>query len=238
MTKLTKSAKEVRGRKNLAVRVKTAKFRSKSSTQWLQRQLNDPYVAEAQRLGYRSRAAFKLIQLDEKFHFLGKGKRIVDLGCAPGGWTQVAVMRNKGAGKVVGIDILETQPIAGATLIQQDFSEPEAAEKLKILLDGKADIVMSDMAANTIGHQQTDHLRTIALVEIAYEFAKEVLDEGGIFITKVFKGGMENTLLADIKKNFAKVVHAKPDASRQGSPEEYLVAIGFRGNSNNNSEAK
>ena len=238
MTKLTKSAKEVRGRKNLAVRVKTAKFRSKSSTQWLQRQLNDPYVAEAQRLGYRSRAAFKLIQLDEKFHFLGKGKRIVDLGCAPGGWTQVAVMRNKGAGKVVGIDILETQPIAGATLIQQDFSEPEAAEKLKILLDGKADIVMSDMAANTIGHQQTDHLRTIALVEIAYEFAKEVLDEGGIFITKVFKGGMENALLADIKKNFAKVVHAKPDASRQGSPEEYLVAIGFRGNSCNNSEAK
>ena len=238
MTKLTKSAKEVRGRKNLAVRVKTAKFRSKSSTQWLQRQLNDPYVAEAQRLGYRSRAAFKLIQLDEKFHFLGKGKRIVDLGCAPGGWKQVAVMRNKGAGKVVGIDILETQPIVGATLIQQDFSEPEAAEKLKILLDGKADIVMSDMAANTIGHQQTDHLRTIALVEIAYEFAKEVLDEGGIFITKVFKGGMENTLLADIKKNFAKVVHAKPDASRQGSPEEYLVAIGFRGNSCNNSEAK
>lgn len=238
MTKLTKSAKEVRGRKNLAVRVKTAKFRSKSSTQWLQRQLNDPYVAEAQRLGYRSRAAFKLIQLDEKFHFLGKGKRIVDLGCAPGGWTQVAVMRNKGAGKVVGIDILETQPIVGATLIQQDFSEPEAAEKLKILLDGKADIVMSDMAANTIGHQQTDHLRTIALVEIAYEFAKEVLDEGGIFITKVFKGGMENALLADIKKNFAKVVHAKPDASRQGSPEEYLVAIGFRGNSCNNSEAK
>lgn len=238
MTKLTKSAKEVRGRKNLAVRVKTAKFRSKSSTQWLQRQLNDPYVVEAQRLGYRSRAAFKLIQLDEKFHFLGKGKRIVDLGCAPGGWTQVAVMRNKGAGKVVGIDILETQPIVGATLIQQDFSEPEAAEKLKILLDGKADIVMSDMAANTIGHQQTDHLRTIALVEIAYEFAKEVLDEGGIFITKVFKGGMENTLLADIKKNFAKVVHAKPDASRQGSPEEYLVAIGFRGNSCNNSEAK
>lgn len=238
MTKLTKSAKEVRGRKNLAVRVKTAKFRSKSSTQWLQRQLNDPYVAEAQRLGYRSRAAFKLIQLDEKFHFLGKGKRIVDLGCAPGGWTQVAVMRNKGAGKVVGIDILETQPIVGATLIQQDFSEPEAAEKLKILLDGKADIVMSDMATNTIGHQQTDHLRTIALVEIAYEFAKEVLDKGGIFITKVFKGGMENTLLADIKKNFAKVVHAKPDASRQGSPEEYLVAIGFRGNSCNNSEAK
>ncbi len=229
MVKLTKSAKEVRGRKTLTVRVKTARSRSKSSAKWLARQLNDPYVAEAQRLGYRSRAAFKLIQLDEKFHFLGKGKRIVDLGCAPGGWTQVAVMRNKGAGKVVGIDILETKPIEGATLIQQDFSQPEAAEKLKSLLNGKADIVMSDMAANTTGHQQTDHLRTIALVEIAYEFAKEVLEQGGIFITKVFKGGMENTLLADVKKNFAKVVHAKPDASRAGSPEEYLVAIGFRG---------
>ena len=238
MTRLTKSAKEVRGRKSLAVRVKTAKFRSKSSTKWLQRQLNDPYVAETQRVGYRSRAAFKLIQLDERFHFLGKGKRIVDLGCAPGGWTQVAVMRNKGAGKVVGIDILETQPIAGATLIQQDFTEPDAADKLKTLLDGKADIVMSDMAANTIGHQQTDHLRTIALVEIAYEFAKEVLDDGGIFIAKVFKGGMENSLLNDIKKNFVKVVHAKPDASREGSPEEYLVAMGFRGNSVETSNAE
>ena len=136
-------------------------------------------------------------------------------------------MRNKGAGKVVGIDILETQPIEGAILIQQDFTEPEAAERLKALLDGEVDIVMSDMAANTTGHQQTDHLRTIALVEIAYEFAKEVLAEGGIFITKVFKGGMENVLLADVKKSFKKVVHAKPDASREGSPEEYLVAMGF-----------
>ena len=230
MTKLTKSAKEVRGRKTLAVRVKTAKSRSKSSTKWLTRQLNDPYVAEAQRRGYRSRAAFKLIQLDEKFHFLGKGKRIVDLGCAPGGWTQVAVMRNKGAGKVVGIDILETQPIEGATLIQQDFTEEDAADKLKALLNGKADIVMSDMAANTTGHQQTDHLRTIGLVEAAYEFAKEVLADGGIFIAKVFQGGAEGGLLADAKKNFAKVGHCKPDASRQGSPETYLVCIGFRGN--------
>lgn len=229
MTKLTKSAKEVRGRKMETVRVKTAKSRSKSSAKWLNRQLNDPYVAEAKRQGYRSRAAFKLIQLDEKYHFLGKGKRIVDLGCAPGGWTQVAVMRNKGAGKVVGVDILETEPVPGATLIQQDFTEPEAAERLKILLDGEADIVMSDMAANTIGHQQTDHLRTIALVEIAYEFAKEVLAEGGILITKVFKGGMESKLLADVKQNFVKVAHAKPDASREGSPEEYLVAIGYKG---------
>ena len=227
MAKLTKSAKEVRGRHMLTVRVKTSKYRDKSSNKWLERQLNDPYVAESKRLGYRSRAAFKLIQLDEKYKFLGKGKTIVDLGCAPGGWTQVAVMRNKGTGQVVGMDILETQPIEGATLIQQDFTEEDAADKLKALLNGKADIVMSDMAANTTGHQQTDHLRTIALVEIAYEFAKEVLAEGGIFITKVFKGGMENVLLADVKKSFKKVVHAKPDASREGSPEEYLVAMGF-----------
>lgn len=229
MTKLTKSAKEVRGRKMLTVRVKSAKDLRKSSVEWLNRQLNDPYVAEAKRQGYRSRAAFKLIQLDERFHFLGKGKRIVDLGCAPGGWTQVAVVRNKGAGIVVGIDILETDPILGATLIQQDFTDAEAPERLKEILNGKADIVMSDMAANTIGHQQTDHIRTIALVEIAYEFAKEVLDTGGIFITKVFKGGLENNLLNDVKQNFEKVVHAKPDASRSGSPEEYLVAINYKG---------
>ncbi len=228
MVKLTKSAKEIRGRHQLTVRVKTAKYRDKSSNRWLERQLNDPYVAESKRLGYRSRAAFKLIQLDEKFHFLGKGKTIVDLGCAPGGWTQVAVERNKGTGKVVGIDILEAEPIKGATLICQDFTEPEAADRLKELLNGEADIVMSDMAANTTGHQQTDHLRTIALVEIAYEFAKEVLAEGGIFIAKVFKGGAEAGLLNDIKKRFKKVSHAKPDASRQGSPEEYLVAIGFK----------
>ena len=230
MVRLTKSAKEVRGRHQLSVKVKTSKYRDKSSNKWLARQLNDPYVAEAKRLGYRSRAAFKLIQLDEKYKFLGKGKRIVDLGCAPGGWTQVAVIKNKGLGQVVGIDILETSPIGGATLIQQDFTQPDAADKLKALLNGPADIVMSDMAANTTGHQQTDHLRTIALVEIAYEFAKEVLAENGIFIAKVFKGGAEGQLLADIKKNFKKVSHCKPDASRQGSPEEYLVAEGFRGN--------
>lgn len=230
MAKLTKSAKEVRGRHQLSVRVKTSKYRDKSSNKWLARQLNDPYVAESKRLGYRSRAAFKLIQLDEKYKFLGKGKRVVDLGCAPGGWTQVAVMRNKGQGQVVGIDLLEADPIPGATLIQQDFTEDGAAERLKELLQGPADIVMSDMAANTTGHQQTDHLRTIGLVEIAYDFAKEVLAEGGIFIAKVFKGGAEASLLADIKKNFRKVTHCKPDASRQGSPEEYLVAEGFKGN--------
>ena len=229
MVKLTKSAKEVRGRHNLTVRVKTAKSRDKSSNRWLERQLNDPYVAESKRLGYRSRAAFKLIQLDEKYKFLGKGKTIVDLGCAPGGWTQVAVMRNKGTGQVVGLDILETEPIDGATLVQQDFTEEDAADKLKSLLNGEADIVMSDMAANTTGHQQTDHLRTIGLVEMAYEFAKEVLATDGIFIAKVFQGGAEGTLLADAKKNFKKVGHCKPDASRQGSPETYLVCQGFKG---------
>ena len=229
MAKLTKSAKEVRGRHMLTVRVKTSKYRDKSSNRWLERQLNDPYVAESKRLGYRSRAAFKLIQLDEKYMFLGKGKTIVDLGCAPGGWTQVAVQRNKGTGQVVGIDILETQPVPGATMICQDFTEPDAADKLKALLDGKADIVMSDMAANTTGHQQTDHLRTIGLVELAYEFAKEVLAAGGIFIAKVFQGGAEGSLLADVKKNFKKVSHCKPDASRQGSPETYLVAMGYKG---------
>ena len=216
-------------KRGLAVRVKTAKYRSKSSTKWLLRQLNDPYVSEAQKLGYRSRAAFKLIQLDEKFKFLGKGKNIVDLGCAPGGWTQIAVERNKGKGQVVGIDILPTEPIDGATLIQQDFTTPEAPEILKNLLNGKADIVMSDMAANTTGHQQTDHLRTIALVELAFDFAKDVLAEGGIFITKVFKGGAEADFLKEIKQKFTKVAHFKPDASRKTSPEEYLVAIGYRG---------
>ena len=228
MGKLAKSAKEITGRHSLSVRVKTSKYRKKSSNQWLERQLNDPYVAESKRLGYRSRAAFKLVQLDEKYHFLGKGKTIVDLGCAPGGWTQVAVQRNKGSGQVVGIDILETEPVVGATLICQDFTEEGAADKLKKLLNGEADIVMSDMAANTTGHQQTDHLRTIGLVEAAYEFAKEVLAAGGIFIAKVFQGGAEGGLLADAKQNFAKVGHFKPDASRSSSPETYLVAQGFK----------
>jgi len=228
MVKTTKSAQLVGGRHTLAVKVKTAKYKKKSSNQWLLRQLNDPYVNEAQRLGYRSRAAFKLIQLDEKYHFLGKGKNIVDLGCAPGGWTQIAVARNKGQGKVIGIDILETEPIEGAQLICQDFTSDDAPDKLKALLNGEADVVMSDMAANTIGHQQTDHLRTIALVEAAYDFAKQVLKNGGIFIAKVFQGGAEGELLADAKRNFEKVAHCKPAASRKESPETYLVAIGYK----------
>ena len=229
MVKPTKSAAIVTAKKSLTVRVKTAKKRTSSSTQWLQRQLNDPYVAEAQKQGYRSRAAFKLIQLDEKYQFLGKGKVIVDLGCAPGGWTQVAVARNNNAGQVVGLDILETKPILGATLICQDFTKDSAPDELKALVHGKADIVMSDMAANTTGHQQTDHIRTIGLVDMAYDFAKEILADDGIFIAKVFQGGAQKDLLNDIKINFKKVGHYKPDASRKGSPETYLVAQGFRG---------
>ena len=232
MAKLTKSAKQVRGRKMLTVRVKTAKYNTVSSIRWLERQLNDPYVAEAKRLGYRSRAAFKLIQLDEKFHFLGKGKTIVDLGCAPGGWTQVAALRNKGEGQIVGMDLLAAEPIEGALMIQQDFTETGAAEKIKAMLNGPADVVMSDMAANTTGVQNIDHLRTLGLVEAAYEFAKEVLAEGGIFIAKVFQGGTEANLLADMKKHFTKVTHFKPDASRQDSVEMYVVALGYKTSSN------
>ncbi len=229
MAKLTQSAKQVRGRKMLAVKVKTAKYNSVSSNRWLQRQLNDPYVVEAKRLNYRSRAAFKLIQLDEKYHFLGKGKRIVDLGCAPGGWTQIAAQRNKGSGEIVGMDLLPTEPIVGAVLLQQDFTAPEASDMIKALLHGPADVVMSDMAANTTGVQNIDHLRSMGLVEAAYAFAKEILAVGGIFIAKVFQGGTEGYLLNDMKQNFAKVSHYKPDASRQDSVETYVVAQGFKG---------
>jgi len=230
MAKLTKSAKEVRGRKMLTVKLKDGRYHSSSSNRWLERQLNDPYVQEAKRLGYRSRAAFKLIQLDEKYKFLSKNKVIVDLGCAPGGWSQVASLKLKGSGKLVGLDILPTEPMDGATFVCQDFTEEGATEKLLELLDGqRANVVMSDMAANTTGHQQTDHLRTIGLVEAAYEFAKTVLAIDGIFIAKVFQGGAEGGLLADMKKNFKKVSHYKPDASRDKSPECYVVAQGFKG---------
>lgn len=229
MAKLTKSAKEVRGRKMLATRLKSGRYHTSSSNRWLERQLNDPYVAEAKTRGYRSRAAFKLIQLDEKYNFLSKNKIIVDLGCAPGGWSQIAAAKLKGTGTLIGLDILPTEPLDGATFICQDFTSDDATEKLLTLLNGKkADIVMSDMAANTTGHQQTDHLRTIALVEAAYEFAKTVLAPNGIFIAKVFQGGAEGELLADMKKHFSKVSHYKPDASRDKSPETYVVAAGFR----------
>jgi 23S rRNA (uridine2552-2'-O)-methyltransferase len=229
MAKLTQSAKQVRGRKMLAVKVKNAKYNTTSSNRWLLRQLNDPYVAESKRQGYRSRAAFKLIQLDEKYHFLGKGKTIVDLGCAPGGWTQVAALKNKGEGQIVGMDLLATEPIEGAVLLQQDFTADEAPAMIKALLNGPADVVMSDMAANTTGVQNIDHLRTLGLVEMAYDFAKEILAVGGIFIAKVFQGGTEQNLLNDMKRHFSKVTHYKPDASRQDSVEMYVVAQGFKG---------
>lgn len=227
------------GSRALTVKVKTAKKRKLSSTLWLQRQLNDPYVHEAKRLGYRSRAAFKLIQLDERFHLLKPGLRVVDLGAAPGGWTQVAVdkvgaLKPRGggpgkSGKVVGMDILEWDPVPGAITLQGDFLADEAPDRLKEALDGPADIVLSDMAAPTTGHPSTDHLRIIGLVEVALHFAMEVLAPGGAFVAKVFQGGTEKTLLDTLKRNFAVVRHAKPPASRQGSAETYVVATGFRG---------
>jgi 23S rRNA (uridine2552-2'-O)-methyltransferase len=215
-----------------AVRVHTARRRSHSSTQWLQRQLNDPYVAEAKRRGYRSRAAFKLLQLEEKFHLLKPGLRIVDLGCAPGGWLQVAAERigaEAGKGRLVGIDFLPTEPVPGAEILQLDFLAPDAPERLRAALAGPADLVLSDMAAPTTGHAATDHLRIVALAEAAYEFAAEVLAPGGGLIAKVFQGGTEGTLLAALKRDFASVRHAKPPASRTESAETYVVATGFRG---------
>jgi len=220
------------GGRQKTVRVKTANKRSQSSTRWLERHLNDPYVAEAQKRGFRSRAAFKLLQLDEKFHLLAPGQRVVDLGAAPGGWTQVAVERvrpEETGGQVVGLDILPMDPLPHATTMQADFLEEGVDERLKAVLGGPANLVLSDMAANTTGHQQTDHLRIMALAEAAYAFAEEVLAPGGAFVCKVFQGGAERDLLAKLKQDFATVRHAKPAASRADSSETYLVATGFRG---------
>jgi 23S rRNA (uridine2552-2'-O)-methyltransferase len=225
----TDASEVMGGGRLMTVRVKTAKKRTVSSTLWLKRQLNDPYVVEAKRRGYRSRAAFKLEQLDEKFQLLTRGARVVDLGCAPGGWCQIAVDRVGPKGKVVGIDYLEMDPVDGAQTIQLDFLDPTAPDVLKRLLDGLADVVLSDMAAPTTGHAQTDHLRVVGLAEIAYEFASEVLAPGGAFVAKVFQGGTERTLLDRLKKDFALVRHAKPPASRADSAEIYVVATGFRG---------
>lgn len=214
--------------RQLTQKVKTAKGRKLSSTLWLQRQLNDPYVAEAKKRGYRSRAAFKLLELDERFHFLKPGTRTVDLGAAPGGWTQVAVERVDGA-PVVAMDIQEMEPITGATVLLGDFMDDDAPDRLKAALDGPADLVLSDMSPPTTGHPSTDHLRIMGLVETALLFAEEVLAPGGIFVAKVFQGGTEHELLHRMKRLFTTVKHAKPPASRKGSAETYVVAQGFRG---------
>jgi 23S rRNA (uridine2552-2'-O)-methyltransferase len=214
-----------------AVRVRAKKARSDSSRRWLERQLNDPYVVEAKRQGWRSRAAFKLLELDDQVKLLKPGQRVVDLGAAPGGWTQVAVARtgaDKGKGKVVGIDILAAPPIPGAQLLQGDFLDPDMPRRLAELLGGPADIVLSDMAAPTTGHARTDHLRVMGLCEAAAEFAETVLAPGGAFLAKVFQGGTEQTLLASLKKRFTTVKHVKPPASRADSPEVYVIATGFR----------
>lgn len=214
--------------RRLKTRVATAKGRKISSTRWLERQLNDPYVAQAQALGYRSRAAFKLLQIDEKAKLLKPGGRVVDLGCAPGGWTQVAVEKAGAKGKVVGIDLQAVDPIPGAELLEMDFLDEAAPEKLKQLLDGPADLVLSDMAASATGHPQTDHLRIMGLAEAALDYAEEVLAEGGGFVAKVLQGGSEKDLLDRLKRRFAKVRHVKPPASRSDSAELYVVATGFR----------
>ena len=221
------------GSRRLTVRVKTARGRKASSTRWLQRQLNDPYVAEARSAGYRSRAAWKIAQLDDRFKFLTPGVLVVDLGAAPGGWVQVAIDRVRAGkaegGRVIGVDILEIEPVDGAELFKLDMTDPDAGEQIKAALGSSADVVLSDMAAATIGHRATDHLRTVALCEAAADFACDVLAEGGVFVTKVFQGGAEGDLLAMLKRRFGKVRHFKPAASRDESPETYLVATDFKG---------
>lgn len=216
----------------LHTKVKTARGRKTSSKRWLERQLNDPYVAEARARGLRSRAAFKLMQLDDRFHLLKPGDNVVDLGAAPGGWTQVAVTRvksEKGKGQVLAVDILEMEPIPGAKVMQLDFTAPDADEKVKAELGGPVNAVISDMAAPTTGHRQTDHIRIVHMCELALLFAEEVLAPGGVFIAKVLKGGTEGELLEKMKKNFTNVRHAKPDSSRSDSAEAYVIATGFRG---------
>ena len=208
--------------------IRTAKGRKPSSTRWLERQLNDPYVRRAKAENYRSRAAFKLIELDERFGLLKGTKAVVDLGIAPGGWSQV-VRRKVPQGRVVGIDLLPTDPIDGVTILQMDFMDETAPDRLKEALGGEADLVLSDMAANTVGHQQTDHLRTMALVEAGLLFATEVLRPGGAYVAKVLAGGADNQLVAEMKRHFTAVKHAKPPASRKDSSEWYVIAQGFKG---------
>jgi 23S rRNA (uridine2552-2'-O)-methyltransferase len=213
------------GRGRVPVKVKKDRGRTQSSRAWLQRQLNDPYVAKARSAGYRSRAAFKLVELDEKFHFLKKGQRVLDLGSAPGGWSQVAAARGA---TIVAADVLVMDEIPGVTFFQADLTDPDVPAMLKTELGGPADLVLTDMAAPTTGHRATDHIRTIALVEIALEVAEDCLRPGGAFVGKVFQGGSSNELLARLKKNFREVKHVKPPASRAESVELYVVALGFK----------
>ena len=223
------------GGRALKVRVKTARKRTLSSTLWLERQLNDPYVHAAKKEGYRSRAAYKLSELDDKFHFFKAGARVVDLGAAPGGWCQVAVDRVKALegrgdrqGRVIGVDILDMDPLPGATIMKLDFLSEGADEKVKEVLGGEADVVLSDMAAHATGHRQTDHLKIMALCEAGAHFATEVLTEGGTFCAKVLRGGTEGELLTFLKQHFQNVRHVKPKASRADSAEMYVLAQGFR----------
>ena len=226
-----------RGQRDLTVRVKTARGRTASSTRWLQRQLNDPYVKRAQNEGYRGRAAFKIMELDDRFRFLVPGARVLDLGCAPGGWIQVAVPRinalgtksGKAVGSILGVDLQEVEPIAGATVHQLDFMYDGADTKVKEWLGGRADVVMSDMAASSSGHKQTDHLRIISLCEAAAYLAFDVLEVGGTFVSKVLAGGAEGELQKLLKQRFDKVANVKPPSSRADSSEKFVVATGFRG---------
>jgi 23S rRNA (uridine2552-2'-O)-methyltransferase len=220
------------GRRGETVRVKTAKSRSVSSARWLARQLNDPYVAAAKAEGFRSRAAFKLMEIDDRFRFLRPGARIVDLGAAPGGWSQIAAKRigtEKGKGKLVALDILPMEELPGVAVLQADMNAEESPALIRAALDGPADVVLSDMAAPTTGDRATDHLRVVQLCEAAFAFAEEVLAPGGSFVAKVFQGGTEKSLLDLLKRRFASVRHVKPKASRAESPELYVVATGFKG---------
>lgn len=216
-------------RRELKERLRTARGRPLASQRWLTRQINDAYVHEARKQGYRSRAAFKLIQLDERFRLLKPGMRVLDLGAAPGGWTQVAAARAGSSGAVVAVDILPMAPMAGVTVLELDFLAADAEQKVLDALGGPVDIVLSDMAPSATGHKQTDHLRIMALCEAAADFAVRVLAPGGAFVCKVWQGGTESGLLAGLKRRFAQVRHAKPDASRKESAETYLVATGFKG---------
>ncbi|GBR47494.1 RlmE family RNA methyltransferase [Neokomagataea thailandica] len=222
----TEDGATVKTARNKSISLRTARGRTTAQQRWLNRQLNDPYVAAARKQGWRSRAAFKLIELDDRFSLIKPGVKVIDLGAAPGGWTQVAVKR--GAENIAGVDLLPVDPVAGATIIEGDFTDPEMPDRLKDILGGPADIVMSDMAPNTTGHAATDHVRIMGLAEGALDFALQVLAEGGSFIAKVFQGGSEKQMLDSMKNAFATVRHVKPPASRKESSELYVVATGFR----------